>query len=114
MVFFSELQCYIETQFCQKLTLKFSLSHGDILSKDHVNISTQSLQNLLRRHKIRVPPTGTIEDKGKRRYIRLFIYKIFDTVRCSAASASDFNLVDISAQLITPPIRITRNVAWSF
>ena len=52
--------------------------------------------------------------KGKRRSLRLFVYKFANIIRCSAASASDFNLVDTTEQLITPPIRMTRNVAWSF
>jgi len=63
---------------------------------------------------MKVPPLGTIVRMGSKRSCFVYVYKFNHTISCSAASENDFSLVKISERLLTPPIGIQRNVAWSF
>ena len=44
----------------------------------------------------------------------IFAYKFTNFARCSSALEDDFKGVGMVDNIIDPPIKITRNVAWSY
>lgn len=95
--------------------LKITLKHGgNFLSATQVSLCDKDLQQLLRSKGEKEPEPGSIVDRGTKGKYRIFIYKFNNTTRCSNASEDDFHLSMSEDDLIQPPIKIKRNVAWAF
>ena len=97
-------------KICLKSTNRLSNSIHSLL----INLTVDNVSRLLQSNGMKVPPPGTIVRIGYKGSCLIYVYKFDHITRCSAASEDDFNLVKISERLLTPPIGIKRNVAWSF
>ena len=104
-----------ETVYPQKLLLKISSPFANVFSAVHVKVSTDSLVALLHKEGVVVPgEDGIIDDKGCIGSLRILMYKFANVTGCSSTSSADFNGVDITEQLLFPPLQLSRNVGWSF
>jgi len=62
-----------------------------------------------------VPKPGTIEDKGVKGKVRIFIYKFDKATVCSAATCDDFYHANAKDKFVKlPTIAIKKNVGWPF
>lgn len=94
--------------------LNISSKHGEPLSSiDSVKLDIKDLNKLISNTE-KVPDQGTILDKGYIWKYRILIYQFTNTIRCSDASDTSVELLFTENDIITPPIKINRNVAWSF
>lgn len=109
-----------DTICAQKLPLNVSSLLGcSVLEMLKCNLSTDSLRALLRNNNMKVPPDGSIVDKGTKGNLRLFFYQFHEDhiTPCSKASDDDFEYVKYTEdndRLFTLPTKLERNVAWSF
>lgn len=73
-----------------------------------------SLFALLHSNNMPIQLPGSIIVISRKDSIRNFVYKFVEATKCSGASSNDFPQLEITLNLVDPPIVIKRNVGWFF
>ena len=77
-------------------------------------LSASSVHTFLQRKGKEVPPSGSIVDLGVRETIHLYVYKFDKVTSSSNASADDLKCIVHKRKQIDFPVRLNRNLTWSF